>query len=293
MSWNLHRRRFKFFALVLWFAIAGCNSPASIPPPTEVTQDIETVHEAVWENEDALLEKSIESQVELLERTLAQIESSYGKSTVELIQGLTATASLLVTKDRPDLALPFMERALALSRNVYGFYHRETAYALHDVAVVLSDTTPGEYLQRAELLFRGALDVRRQTVGPDHPESAASEAQLAWQLLLCAHAERLPIRVKSLLAEAEQLALHAQAVFAAIDDASYSQKLHRIVVETAFARGDFTEVERRAQALLAISDYEKGPGLYPEATASDLLEKALKMRASPRLEVEVETSMPE
>lgn len=158
---------------------------------------------------------------------------------------------------------------------------------MHDVASILAEMAPGEYVARAEFLYRGAVDVRRRQAGADDPETAASETQLAWQLLLGAKQESLPYRKYPILAESEHLALHAQRVFDAHKDKSYWFQVRRTLVETAFARGDYMEVEKRARALLEDRDYEKGPGLYPDATASDLLAKALELQAKMLPDVEL------
>lgn len=274
------------FLLAATTMLFGCDAPrpAPIPLPNELARQVQAVVEAVETNEPKLDNGTIERQLALLEKTIAAIAHSYGTRSVETVQALTMTSGMLARKDRPDLAIPFMERALSLSREVYGPDHRETAYPLHDVAVLLCLQRPGEYVRRAELLYRGALTVRRRRAGPDDPETAATEAQLAWQLLLGSTREALRERELAALTEAENLATHARDVFAAHSDASYALQIHRILVETAFARGDYSEVERRAQVLLNEGDYEKGPGLFPDETGADLLAKARAvLRASPRL----------
>jgi hypothetical protein len=265
--------------------LSACDAPDPIPPPTEIGPRIEAVRDIVRRNESALAaSSSAEGQLSVLEEALTEIARRYGRLSVESVQGLTETAALLAQEEHWDLAIPFMERSLALSREVYGLNHRETAYALHDVGYLLALNEPGKYLLRAELLFRGALRVRRAQAGADHPETAATEAQLAWQLLLGGAHESLAYRRGSMLREAEQLADHAHSVLAAIDDPSYYRTLSRILLETAFARGDYPAVEERAMALLADGDYEKGPGLYPDATGADLRARASQLRAGLRPE---------
>lgn len=265
-------------ALAVLAIVAGCSEePDPIPPPDKLGPRIEAVRVAVSKNEAALTDP-IESHLDALEATIQGIATAHGAESVEAVQALTETSVLLTKKQRWDLALPFMERTLALSRDVYGFDHRETAYALHDVASILAEMSPGEYVPRAEFLYRGAVDVRRRQAGIDDPETAASETQLAWQLLLGSKRESLPYRRDPMLAEAEQLALHAQRVFDRHKDGSYWFQLRRMLIETAFARGDYAEVAKRARVLLKEKDYEKGPGLYPDATAQDLLAKAVHLQ---------------
>ncbi|HKS55013.1 MAG TPA: tetratricopeptide repeat protein [Steroidobacteraceae bacterium] len=271
--------------LALLAACSGGGVSTPIPPPDEIAPRIEAVREAVRKNE-AALKAPIEDHLDALENTIASIMQKHGDHSVEAVQVLQETSVLLAEKKRPDLALPFMERALTLSREVYGLDHRETAYPLHDVAVLLAMIAPDQYDPRAELLYRGAAEVRRHQAGVDDPETAASEAQLAWQLLLSATRESLPYRKYPLLAEAEQLALHAQRVFDAHKDRSSWYQIRRTLIETAFAHGDFAAVQERAGELLADRDYEKGPGLYPDATAKDLLAEAIELQAALLPEVE-------
>jgi len=252
-------------------------TPTPIPPANETSPRIPAIQDAVKKNEP-LLKEPIEDHLRLLESTIASIAEKHGDESVEVVQALTETAALLSTKGRLDLALPFMERSLELSREVYGLDHRETAFALHDVAVVLTDAAADGYDPRAELLYRGAVEVRRRQAGVDHPETAASETQLAWQLLLGARRESLPYRKYPMLAEAEHLALHAERVFDEHEIRDYSLKIRRTLIETAFARADYSEVQKRARALLQDRDYEKGPGLYPDATAQDLLMRAIELQ---------------
>ena len=272
-------------SLLAMLVACGGRMSRVIPPPNELAPRITAVEDAVRNNERVLTEP-VEDHLDTLESTVANVAEKYGDHSVEAVQVLQNTSALLAEKDRPDLALAFMERALALSREVYGQEHRETAYPLHDVAVLLTMIAPDQYDPRAELLYRGAVDVRRHHAGIDDPETAASEAQLAWQLLLGATRESLPYRKYPLLAEAEQLALHAQRVFDGHKDGSSWYQIRRILIETAFAHADFAAVQKRAGELLEDRDYEKGPGLYPDATAKDLLAKAIELQAALLPEVE-------
>lgn len=276
-----------FIVVSVLAMLVACSGRMSrvIPPSSEVAPRITAVEDAVRNNEGALTEP-MEDHLDALESTVANVAKKYGDHSVEAVQVLQNTSALLAETDRADLALPFMERALTLSREVYGQDHRETAYPLHDVAVLLTMIAPDQYDPRAELLYRGAVDVRRRQAGIDDPETAASEAQLAWQLLLGATREPLPYRKYPMLAEAEQLALHAQRVFDAHKDGSSWYQIRRILIETAFAHADFASVKKRAGELLEDRDYEMGPGLYPDATAKDLLAKAIELQAAMLPEVE-------
>lgn len=269
--------RLSFLPPIMLLALAACGSRRT-PPPLPTTADVATpsaaVHQAVLQNEAVLAEGSPDSRLATLEATVMGIADSYGQNSPETIQALTETSTLLSNRERFDLALPFMERALTISREVYGPDHRETAYAMQDVASLLTEIDPGVHIPRAEQLFRDALAARLKQLGPDHPETAASEAQLAWQLLLGAGAQTLPEQQQAMLAEAERLALHAQKILDAADDDSYWLQVRRIGVEAAFARGDYAEVQRRVRALPDGVDYPRGPGLYPDATARELLSKA-------------------
>jgi hypothetical protein len=87
--------------------------------------------------------------------------------------------------------------------------------------------------------------------------------------------------------QAEHLALHAQRVLDEHKDSTNRMLIRRTLVETAFARADYAEVQKRARALLEERDYDKGPGLYPDATAQDLLTKATELQADLFKDVEL------
>ncbi len=264
----------RFVAPFLLVAVLGCEPDRPRLPPTEVQPQIELVQRVVSENDFLIAGELTVEALTVLDRTIAGLESQFGSHSPEVIQGLIKTSSLLASNDHPVAARRYMERALLLNRELYGLEHRETAYTLHDVAILLTMETPDIYLQRAELLFRGALGVRRKILGADDPEAAASEVQLAWQLLLAASKTALAYRKQELLAESEQLAAHAREVFTRNNDTSYQKRIRRILLETAFARGDFFRVEEIGQDMVAQGGYEKGPGLYPDMVAEDLLVRA-------------------
>jgi len=106
-----------FAALAALAIVAGCDeAPDPIPPPDKLGPRIAAVRAAVSKNEAALTDP-IESHLDALEATIQRIATAHGAESVETVQALTETSVLLTKKQRWDLALPFMERTLALARN--------------------------------------------------------------------------------------------------------------------------------------------------------------------------------
>jgi hypothetical protein len=104
----------RFATLAVLALLAGCSeAPDPIPPPNELGPRIEAVREAVRKNE-AMLNEPIENHLDALEAIIARIAAAHGEQSVETVQALTETSVLLITKERWDLALPYMERTLEL-----------------------------------------------------------------------------------------------------------------------------------------------------------------------------------
>lgn len=202
----------RLLALLVATAV-GCHSGTSIPPPTELADRDEAVHEEVVANATLLAKGDAAAQLPKLDATLDAIASRYGERSVELSRAATDTGLMLLANgDRYDLAEAYFARALELSREVFGTDHRETGYALHDLAIVRSEIAPEPFLVRIEPLIMEAIAVRRHVLGPDHEETAASERTLAAMLLGSWRRQAKPDPASRLLVEARRNASHALRV---------------------------------------------------------------------------------
>lgn len=85
--------------------------------------------------------------------------------------------------DAPDdtrrAAIPWLEQAVAATREAWGPKHPETALALQDLADVLRKISPDSPPPEAERALREALAIRRETLGPGNGETLVTMAALA------------------------------------------------------------------------------------------------------------------
>jgi tetratricopeptide (TPR) repeat protein len=73
-------------------------------------------------------------------------------------------------------AIPLAEKAVELTKRVYGAEQPNTAQSLNNLAVLYR--VMGEYA-KAEPLFQEALRIRQRVLGPEHPFTALSLNNLA------------------------------------------------------------------------------------------------------------------
>ena len=95
---------------------------------------------------------------------LAELRASQNLATTRYAQG------------EYRLALPLLERALAISECALGLDHAATATSLNNLASLYE--SQGDYA-KARPLFNRALAINEHTFGPDHPETATSLNNLA------------------------------------------------------------------------------------------------------------------
>jgi hypothetical protein len=118
------------------FALVACDQPARVPSPTELAEPVAWVERRIAAHEAKFPEKRSEQLLPALDATLREVVAKRGEYSVESVQAFREAGLLLIRNEqRYDLAEPYIERALHLSRGVFGTEHRETGYALHDLAV--------------------------------------------------------------------------------------------------------------------------------------------------------------
>lgn len=241
--------------LALLVAItAGCQSGTGIPPPTELADRSKSIHEQVTANAGLFTKGEASRHLAVLDATLNAISARYGENSVELSQATTDTGLLLLGEaERYDLAEPYFERALVLSREVFGANHRETGYALHDLAIVRGEVAPEPFPVRIEPVIREAIAVRRHVLGPNHEETAASERTLAAMLLASWRRQEKPAPASRLLIEARRNAAHALRVFERELGQSQFEvtELRYMEVEIALAMQDYRLARVLAEELVS------------------------------------------
>lgn len=235
-------------------ATAGCQFGTDIPTRTELADRNESVHEQVMANADLFAQGEAADHLPKLDATLNAISARYGEKSVELSQAATDTGLLLLAKgERYDLAEPYFERALELSREVFGTDHRESGYALHDFAIVRNEASPEPFSKRAEPLIKEAIAVRKRVLGPDHKETAASERTLASFLLASWRRQANPDPASRLLIEAERNVSRALPVLDHTLGRSQFEvtELRYLQVEIALAMQDYQRAGVLARELIS------------------------------------------
>jgi hypothetical protein len=240
-------------AAALASLLAGAGSPRiAVPTPTELAERSVAIVEQVAaasrrEGQD------VDSAVARLGAVMTDVSRRFGENSVESVQAATEAGIALIRDwQRFDLAHPHIARSLALSRAVFGTDHRETAYALQDLAVVRQQLRPELFVQWSGPLAREAIAVRTRVLGPDHLETAGSERYLATWLFESWRTQRRASADSPVLVEARNLANHA------LD-----------VLEVAYGVTHFEVVGLRylrAQIALAMQDY-----VLAETLADELL----------------------
>jgi hypothetical protein len=257
-------------AAIIGALLVACADPTP-SPPTELNERIARVRNDVWSNEPSLHSDRPEGRLPQLEAAISKIAARYGEHSVATVQASTETGRMLViATERYDLALPFIQRSLALSRKVYGNEHRETAYALQDLAVVYAKVNSTKYGFEAEAALREALRIRRALLGEKHAEAAGAKAELARQLL---NRWREPDPSGSDLREVEELASAARSVLEPLRGSSDSEivALRRTLLECALVQKDYPLAAKRAREAIDRSDGAPSWGLFPNSTAEELL----------------------
>ncbi len=247
-------------------------------PRGELADRSEYVVARVMANEALVAEGDSARYLPKLEATLETVSERYGASSIESSQALTDTGVQLIrAAGRYDLAEPYVERALGVCREVFGTDHRETGYALHDLAVVRGEVAPEPFHVRVEPLLREAIAVRTRVLGSDHKETAGSERTLAAYLLGNWRRQANPDPDSRLLAEAEQLVSHALPVMQSAlgKDQFEVTELRYLQVEIAIAQAEFRRAESLARDLIT-KHRQPCNGLGKTPSAMELLAVALR-----------------
>lgn len=114
---------------------------------------------------------------ELLDRGLGEVENLAAEPEVQA-QMLDVLGSVYHDLAQYDQALPLLERAVGMRREILGEEHLETARSLNNLARVYREMED----PAAEDLFRRALEIRRTLLGETHADVAEAMNNLAMVL---------------------------------------------------------------------------------------------------------------
>jgi hypothetical protein len=249
-------------AAVLVLALVGCDCRPHHPPAARHAGALGAFRSArlqqlIDRNEPLLSADTAASRLPRLDATLAIVARRFGASSAEMEVALTDTGVLLITHgDRFDLALPYFERALTAGRAALGPEHPELGFALSDLAYVRYHVAPERFRSDVEPMMEEAIALRRRVLGPDAPETAGSQRQLAGMLLGFWQTHGGGDPDSSDLHTASELVNHALPVLQAAvgkEKAEVSQLRH-LQVEIALARGEFAAADALALGLMEDGD---------------------------------------
>jgi len=256
---------------------AGCEARIEMPPPDTLSIRSDEIRGRVETNRRLLERGEPEKQLGRLDAVLNAIADEYGDHSIELTQATTDTGVMLIARgERYDLSESYFERALELSREVFGTDHRETGFALHDLALVRNHLEQEPFDERVRPLIKEAIAVRSRTVGPEHEETAASEGALArWLLGLWTRAGSGEAK-SALLVEAERNLAHAlPAMERALGHQNFEvTQMRYLKVEIALARRQFRQARVLAQDL--VRKYRRPCNSWRSPTARELEAEALR-----------------
>jgi hypothetical protein len=220
--------------------------------PTELAQRSDGIREQVSAASRNDVQDA-ESASDRISVAVSGISRRYGENSIESVQASTEAGIALIRDwQRFDLALPHIERSLQLSRTVFGTDHRETAYALQDLAVVRHELRPELFVQWSGPLTREAIAVRTRVIGADHRETAGSERYLASWLYGSWRKQRARSARSPMLVEARQLVGHALVVLEKAYGVDHFEviELRYLQLQIALAMQDFALAESLAGDLL-------------------------------------------
>ena len=254
----------------------AAQSRIPLPPSTELAERSDAILQRITEASRPE-GQDVESAVARIDAVVAHTSRQFGENSIESVQVATEAGIALIRDwQRFDLARPHIERALVLSRAVFGTDHRETAFAIQDVAVVRQELRPELFVQWGGPLVREAIDVRTRVLGADHLETAGSERFLADWLFESWRAQRRASADSPMLDEARRLADHAVAVIEKAYGADNGEviSLRYRQAQIALAAQDYPGAESLANELL--HRYQAPCNLAPgEPGARQLLAEAL------------------
>lgn len=248
---------------------AALAARIALPAPTELAERSEAILGQVAAASGGA-GRDAESAAARLDAVATDVAARFGEKSIESVQAATEAGIALIRDwDRYDLAHPRIARALHLSRAVFGTDHRETAFALQDLAVVRQELRPELFVQWSGPLVREAIDVRTRVLGAGHLETAGSERFLAAWLFQSWQSQRRASAGNPMLDEARRLADHAVLVM----EESYGVtnpevlELRYLQARIALAQEDYARVDSLANDLIhkygsPCSVHEGQPGAW-------------------------------
>lgn len=267
--------------LALATALAAAAPPESrvaVPAPDALAERSPAVVAAIAEA-SRTPDNRAETAAARIDAAVARAKDAWGEHSVEYTQAETEAGIALIRDwKRYDLALPHIGRAEVASRAVFGTYHRETAYAVQDLAVVRNELRPELFVQWAKPLALESVEIRRKVLGAEHLETAGSERFLASWIYSSWSRQRQRSPRSPMLPEARGLAQHALEVM----EPAYGVSHHEVVgtrhllAEIALAMQEYALAEELGMQLAVRYGVPCGHPEGEESTAIGLVAEAVR-----------------
>lgn len=251
-----------------------------VPAPTELAERSATILGQVT-SASRPETRDVQSAVERLDGVVSDVAGRFGENSIESVQAATEAGIALIRDWQCfDLAHRYIERSLALSRAVFGIDHRETAFALQDLAVVRHELRPELLVQWSGPLAREAIAVRTRVLGKDHLETAGSERYMATWLFGSWRTQRRASARSPVLVESRELANHALGILEAAYGVGHGEVvgLRYLQVQIALAMQDYALAEALVGDLLMKYEVPCN-AVTGEPHARELLAKALRAQS--------------
>lgn len=164
-------------------ALGGCEKH---PHETKDRLTPEVMEQMVKEPIAAVRKRGLASGQARFEQLLAADEARYGRNSVQVADLLTAFGVELYSEGFEDdnqaasqASLNYLREAIPHYRKAFSPEHPEVAVALHSFADADISLHGGRLTPEAETALEEALRIRRAALGPDDPETRATEIKLA------------------------------------------------------------------------------------------------------------------
>ncbi|MEM0962759.1 MAG: serine/threonine-protein kinase [Bacteroidota bacterium] len=182
---------------------------------------------------------SIARAIELGQDALDAARRVFGPDHVDVAQAHNNLGTFLYSADRPEEAIPHIERALEIRKSALG-RHPLVANSQSNLASFLRDL--GRH-DEAVVQYDGAIEVYRSTVGPEHPQLAAPHYGRAVSLIVLGRLSEAEVSAREALAR-DADALPEGHPFLAYD--------HELLGDVLTLRGQWAEAERHLRRAIEL-----------------------------------------
>ena len=239
----------------------GFVPPVAVDQLAERNPEIDNVMAG---HRQALANEMSSAVLPRIEESLEAIKDEYGSESPEYNQALVETALMLSESARTDLAKQYMAEAVEVSRVVYGTNHRETALNLNDLATIKTESEGKNFSDEAIGHLREALEIRLITLDKTHPETVASQVNLADQLYLQWQGGTNLEDTTSLDESASLLKQVLETYEADTENALPMSKAgaELLYARVSFAQGEYATAEKHFRSTLAAIAPETDPSIY-------------------------------